>query len=594
MAKALQPTFYDNKNKLYVILILVPFCLYFKSLFYDFSPMDDQWIIVKNTETLSHWKNLPILFTKSLSGLYFRPMLITSFMLDFHIGKLSPYIYHFTNLILHILSVLLLFKLLKQFDVNTKLAFLLSLIFAVHPIALHSVAWIPGRNDSMLTVFALASVIFLNEFIKQKKIISLVWHFLFFICALLTKENAILLSLIYSVIYYKNFKFNKSHILLIVTWFVLLITWFFIRISVVNSSLSTGQGLGSSITNSILGYLLFIGKSTLPFQQSVFPTLQASSVIPGILITILFIVLYIKLGVKDKFIAWFGLFIFFSMLSIPIWHGASGTSHEHYEHRIYLSMIGLLLFVSQLNFNIHSKLFNYSILLFLILFSIKTYIRMDVYKNAESFVDAGIIEAPDNYFFFSKKAEYLYNSRNFSEAIFYYNKALAKQPRKIQLLNNRGNVYVAMGDKEKALADFNTAISISDSNATSYVNRCLAYEYFGDVDKAMMDLAKAKNINVNSVPPQLEAQITEKWILANAKYINPNIKTNKQLAIVLNQEIEANPRDPILYVNRAKLFIDNRLGNEALADLKKACELDPTNPEFKRYYTELNSTLPKK
>ena len=98
MAKALQPTFYDNKNKLYLVLILVPFCLYFKSLFYDFSPMDDQWIIVKNTETLSHWKNLPILFTKSLSGLYFRPMLITSFMLDFHIGKLSPYIYHLTNL----------------------------------------------------------------------------------------------------------------------------------------------------------------------------------------------------------------------------------------------------------------------------------------------------------------------------------------------------------------------------------------------------------------------------------------------------------------------------------------------------------------
>lgn len=594
MTKILQPTFYDNKNKLYLVLILVPFCLYFKSLFYDFSPMDDQWLILKNVGSLSKWGNLPEFFIRPIAGIYYRPFLSTSFMIDYHLGAVSPHIYHFTNLIWHLLSVLLLFKLLQQFNVTNKLAFLLALLFAIHPMTLHSVAWIPGRNDTMLTVFAISSLIFLNKYIVEKKATYLIWHFVFFVCALLTKENAILLPLFYSVIYCKKFKFNKSHIILILTWIGLLITWYFIRTMVIDSSLSSGGNLGTSITNSALGYLLFIGKSTLPIQQSVFPTLQASSVIPGILITILFIVLYIKLGVKEKYTAWLGLFIFFGMLAIPVWYGATSSSHEHYEHRMYLSMIGLLLFVSQLNFNINSKLFNYSILLFLILFSLKTFVRMDVYKNAESYVDAGIIEAPENYFFHSKKAEYLYLSKNFSESIFYFDKALAKQPKRIQLLNNRGNVYLAMGNKEKSLADFNTAISLSDSNATSYINRCLAYDYFGEVDKAMTDLTKAKSLNKNNVPLQLETQITEKWIVANTKYLNPIIKTNKQLAIVLNQEIEANPKDPILYVNRAKLFIDNRLGNEALADLKKACELDPTNIEFKRYYTELNSSLPKK
>jgi Flp pilus assembly protein TadD len=594
MAKTLQPTFYDNKNKLILVLLIVPFCLYFKSLFFDFSPMDDQWLILRNSGSLSKWGNLPEFFTRPIAGIYYRPFLSTSFMIDYHLGAVSPHIYHLTNLIWHLFSVVLLFKMLQQFNVSNKLAFLLALLFAIHPMALHSVAWIPGRNDTMLTVFAISSILFLNKYIVQKKTTYLVWHLVLFVCALLTKENAILLPLFYSAIYYRKFKFNKNHLSLISAWIVLLIIWYFIRTHVVDSSLSTGKNISDSITNSALGYLLFIGKSTLPFQQSVFPTLQASSVIPGILITVLFVFLYIKLGVKEKYIAWLGLLIFIGMLAIPVWYGATSSSHEHYEHRMYLSMIGLLLFVSQLNFNINSKLFNYSILLFVVLFSLKTFTRMDVYKNAESFVDAGIVEAPENYFFHSKKAEYLYLSKNFSESIFYFDKALAKQPKRIQLLNNRGNVYLAMGNKEKALADFNTAIALSDSNATSYINRCLTYDYFGDADKAMMDLAKAKNLKKNSVSPQLEAQITKKWILANAKYISPNITINKQLAIVLNQEIEANPNDPILYVNRAKLFIDNRLGNEALADLKKACELDPTNTEFKRYYTELNSSLPKK
>jgi predicted Zn-dependent protease len=60
----------------------------------------------------------------------------------------------------------------------------------------------------------------------------------------------------------------------------------------------------------------------------------------------------------------------------------------------------------------------------------------------------------------------------------------------------------------------------------------------------------------------------------------------------LNNMIATEPNNALLYVNRAKFFMDNRMGKEALADLKKACDLEPENKMYKSYFNELNSSFP--
>jgi len=298
-------------------------------------------------------------------------------------------------------------------------------------------------------------------------------------------------------------------------------------------------------------------------------------------------------GVKQRFVALLGLSIFIGMLIIPVWVGASSQTHEHYEHRLYLSLVGLLLFVSQLNIKTESSLFNYVIFSIIVLFALKTLARSHVYKNKQSFINEGLKESPDNYIFNSKKAEYLFTENKYSESLIYFDKALLIRPKQVDLLINRANVYVALGNKEKAFADFNKAIELDSDNIESIINRCVAYNQFGDIEQAMLDIAKAKKINPNKVPTQLEADISAKWIKENARFLNPKIITNKQLGIALNQQIQANAGSANLYIARAQLYIENHLDTDALMDLKKACELEPTNAVFKRYYMELNESLHK-
>lgn len=570
--------FFENKTKVYATLVLIPLCIYFKSLFYDFSPIDDQWLIIRNAGALSSWANIPDFFTKPTAELYYRPLLSVSLMIDYHISTLSPFSYHFTNILLHILSVILLFNFLKQLNVGNKLSFVLSILFAIHPALLHAVAWIPGRNDSLLTVFALYAFITLNQYITKNNTKFLILHFLAFVCALLTKENAFLLPVFFIILCFNKIKTKKSLIALITSWITIIIIWFAVKQHVVSEFPTAGHDLILTIKNSFFAYLIFIGKTVLPIQLSVAPTFIHSSLIPGILVILLFTFLYFKLGLKNKRIGWLGIAIFFIMLIIPIWYSASSISQEHYEHRLYLPFVGIILFISQLKIDVNSKFYNYVILVIVIVFSVKTLARMGVYKNEESYIDAGVIEAPENYFYQFKKGDVLYKNKQNSEALIYYNKALEKQPDKIQILNNRGNVYVALGKKNEAIQDFNKAIELSNSTPSAYLNRCLAYKYFGDIENAMKDLLFLKQNYPNFISTEMENEFNKVW---------ENYQFNQ-----LNKLIISEPKNAMLLVNRAKFLLTKRLGKDALADLKRACELEPNNSDFENYYNELNSSLP--
>lgn len=570
--------FFENKIKVYFTLLLIPFCLYIKSLWYNFSPMDDQWLILENTKVLSDWRNFPLLFKTSISGIYYRPLLNLSFMMDYHVGQKSPLIYHFTNLILHLLTVILFYHFLIQVNVSKKLSFLFALVFSVHPAILHTVAWIPGRNDLLLAIFTLCSFIFLINYLLNQKQQHLFFHLFFFSCSLLTKENALILPIFFGILSL-NYKKSKNNIFVfILSWLTIIVAWYLIRKNIVNYYPSVGNDLTLSIKNFISGFLLFTGKCLFPIQQSVFPTLKNASVIPGFITIILIIIAYIKLEINNKVLAALGLIIFTGVLAIPVWYGATSSTGEHYEHRIYLPLIGLLLFITQLKFNINSKLFNYIITIIIVLFSIKTFYRMNTYKNEMTYIDSGIKETPEYYLFHFKKGDKLFENHDFINALAAYNTALKMQPFRVQIYNNRANVYCAIGKKDEAINDYNTALKLSPNNPNAYLNRCVAYKNFGDIENAMNDLTFLKQNYPNFIPTGMEDEYNKIW--DNYQYSQ------------LNKYILLEPKNAILLVNRAKFLLNKRMGKEALADLKKACELEPNNIDFKNYFNELNSSLP--
>ena len=74
-------------------------------------------------------------------------------MLDCQLYGLSAGGHHFSNVILHIISVLLLFLVIKQMTGGLWQSAFVAALFAIHPLHVESVAWIAERKDALSAVF---------------------------------------------------------------------------------------------------------------------------------------------------------------------------------------------------------------------------------------------------------------------------------------------------------------------------------------------------------------------------------------------------------------------------------------------------------
>jgi tetratricopeptide (TPR) repeat protein len=81
------------------------------------------------------------------------PLTTLSHMLDCQLFGLKAGWHHFTNVLLHTVSVVLLFLLLRQMTSTFWQSAFVAALFAVHPLHVESVAWVSERKDVLSAVF---------------------------------------------------------------------------------------------------------------------------------------------------------------------------------------------------------------------------------------------------------------------------------------------------------------------------------------------------------------------------------------------------------------------------------------------------------
>jgi hypothetical protein len=133
---------------------------------------------------------------------YYRPLVTASYALNARASGAAPRGYHLTNVALHLAATALVHALFTRARFGKDVALLGALAFAVHPALVAAVAWVPGRNDSLLAVFALLAVLTHARALSVSEPGSaraLAWrgvHLACFALAMFTKETAIVVPLV--------------------------------------------------------------------------------------------------------------------------------------------------------------------------------------------------------------------------------------------------------------------------------------------------------------------------------------------------------------------------------------------------------------
>ena len=137
---------------LFVALVLV---VYLPALGGGFSWDDDAY--VTNNVTLRSMHGLSQIWGRLTATPQYYPLVFTSFWLEYHLWGLNPLGYHIVNVLLHALAALLLWRVLVRLQLPG--AWLAAGIFALHPVAVESVAWVTERKNVLSAVFYFAAAL---------------------------------------------------------------------------------------------------------------------------------------------------------------------------------------------------------------------------------------------------------------------------------------------------------------------------------------------------------------------------------------------------------------------------------------------------
>ena len=454
---------------------------------------------------------------------------------NFHFSGLSPFQYHFTNILIHIFNAAVIYFLFKRlFAGSTVIPLTASLLFLSHPIQTQAVTYVIQRATSLASSFYLLSILFYLRFRRgpagiKTSTVDYILALIFCICAMLTKEFTITIPAMLALLEFlalKSKKTKTSRRIAYLSPFLLAVT--IIPLTVILNSGNpnyndSGQvewlrenrvvetvapGHGKSplryLTTQPRVLITYLRLLVFPVNQRVeydYPLFSSFAETPAIM-SMLAIAAIMAIGWfarKNHPLASLGIFWFFIALLpessvIPI-------IDPIVEHRLYLPMVGaIILFSAGLA---DMPRFRAPLLavaaLAIVCFCGFTYSRNLVWRDQVTLWE-------DN---------------------------VAKAEGKARVHGNLGKAYLDTGEHEKAAREFKRMIELDPTFAGAYNNLAVIY--------------------IDHLKDYREA---EKYITAS---------------------LELFPDYPPGYVNRGVIFMNTRRLRPAVENFEKALDLDPKN-----------------
>jgi protein O-mannosyl-transferase len=146
---------------------------------------DDYRTIVANT-SIQSVANLPALVLHDVK----RPIVNVSYAIDRALWGPAPLGFHVTNVLLHMLNVVLLFYLALRLSSDRVAAFAAAALFAVHPMMTEAVGYISGRSELLCAIFFLPAVMCGRRWLRGDGARWAAFTVAFWMASLASKETA--------------------------------------------------------------------------------------------------------------------------------------------------------------------------------------------------------------------------------------------------------------------------------------------------------------------------------------------------------------------------------------------------------------------
>ncbi|MBI3577613.1 tetratricopeptide repeat protein [Candidatus Gottesmanbacteria bacterium] len=523
----------------YLFLAILVLVAYANSLSNGFIS-DDQGITINATS----W-NLQTVLAQPYA--FLRPLMYLGI---YKLAGLTPWAFRIPNIVFHLFNTWLVFALVGLL-INKKAAFISAVLFAVHPLAVESVAWISGGIYPQYTFFLLLSLLFYCLYQKNHQRAWYVASVMAAFFAFESTEKALILPLVIALVEFcfGNIRRNRKRL---VPFFVLAVPFGLVyggflgrRLAVLNTTFYQPTSLiRNPFTDVPFAITTYLSLLVFPLPLSLYhldPTANSGLVLLRAGIFFIYIILLVYFLFKDRRLFFFSAFFLVSLVPTLVPIRLAWTVAERYVYLASIGIIATIAYLFQRLMKGQRALWSLVAGLALLL-SVRTIVRNADWHNEISFWTATAKTAPG-------------------------------------LPTVHSNLALALGQKgdyEGAIKEFQTTIALKPDWVDPYFNLALSYQRAGKFPEAIKWYQKTLQLSPNLWQPYrnlAEIAFTEKRYDEAVRY--------------LNQAIEKNPTNANLFVNLALIYQAKKDIAAAKTALEHALTLDSANQAAKILFSTI-------
>ncbi len=505
-----------------LFLVILSLAVFFQVSGFDFINYDDTDYITNNRMVRNGLTSESVRWALTAGqSATWQPLVWISLMADIGEGAPDPGRFHTTNLILHILNVLLLFLFMARATDRIIPAAFVAALFAVHPLHVESVAWVTERKDVLSTFWGLASLLAWLMWTRKG---GARWYLAALMAlALGLMAKPMLVTWPFVMLLLDGWPLDRwkkvpvSRLLKEKLPFLALV----VIASIIAFNVQQGDGavagwdelpLGSRINNALVSYSTYLVKTAWPSGLSIlyphpdFPggtPLTAGQVGSSVLF-LLFISGLVFWQRKKRYlvVGW----LWFLGTLVPVSGLVQIGVHSHADRFTYVPLIGIFMALVWLAWDLTQKkgagIVSGVGILIIVLLSLGARARVGDWQNSITLYEASIANAPASPRIYFNLALAYSRVNNHRKSLPNYQKTVGLDPGHAKAWNNMGRTLNLLNRDEESENAFQKALGLNEHFSLARINYATLLEKNGRFELALAQRLQALQDNPNNAANQ--------------------------------------------------------------------------------------------
>ena len=434
------------------------------------------------------------------------PLTTISHMVDSQLYGLNAGGHHFTNVLLHGVTVILLFLVLRAMTGMTWRSAFVAVLFAIHPLRVESVAWVVERKDVLSGLFFMLTIGAYLRYARRRSIARYVIVAILFACGLMSKPMLVVTPLVLLLLDYWPLR-EFSQQLSIQRLILEKIPLFALSAGSCFATLTGQTGkvvdmeplpLVWRISNALISYVVYIWQMIWPARLGVFyphpenrlPLWEVGASI-ALLIAMSAAAFIVRKSRPYIIVGW----LWYLVMLVPVIGVVQINLQGHADRYTYLPQIGLYLLTVwaiadlSVGWPRRREILTVAAALVIAVLALTAWRQTTYWRDSESLWTHTIAVTSNNDFAHASFADLLLRKGRIDESIDHSKEALRIRPNNSDAHNNLALALINRGDVEGALTHFKKSLEIQPDNMNAQCN--LAWILATSADSSLRDGAKA-------------------------------------------------------------------------------------------------------